>query len=399
MIKRAGAAVLILAALAVGGAVPAPAQEGIVAVKVISPAETLKPGETQPMALEITIAAPYHINAEVPSEAYLIGTTVTFTLEAGLTIGKLVFPPAETIKLGFSETPLAVYAGTVKVGFEVTLDKDYAESQAVVEGKVGYQACNDQTCLAPEEAAFARAFPLAGAPKTESLAPGPGEGSAPAAKPAPSAKPDQAGPSKSAAPRAAEPAKPADPFAGKSLPLIFVLVFLGGLGLNLTPCVYPLIPITISYFGGQTQGKKGGMALHAVLYVVGMAVTYSALGVAAALAGSLFGAALQYPPVLVFIALVMIALAMSMFDVYELRMPAFLNRLAGSQQKWRAVPRAAWPTTGSASAARRTSTPRPRSAMRWQRPTSPRASRSGSTSRPTARTGRRRNWTRSTRVS
>ena len=333
MIKRAGAAVLILAALAVGGAVPAPAQEGIVAVKVVSPAETLKPGETQPMALEITIAAPYHINAEVPSEAYLIGTTVTFTPEAGLNIGKLVFPPAETIKLGFSETPLAVYAGTVKVGFEVTLDKDYAESQAVVEGKVGYQACNDQTCLAPEEAAFARAFPLAGAPKTESLAPGPGEGSAPAAKPAPSAKPDQAGPSKAAAPRAAEPAKPADPFAGKSLPLIFVLVFLGGLGLNLTPCVYPLIPITISYFGGQAQGKKGGMALHAVLYVGGMAVTYSALGVAAALAGSLFGAALQYPPVLVFIALVMIALAMSMFDVYELRMPAFLNRLAGSQQK------------------------------------------------------------------
>jgi len=64
-----------------------------------------------------------------------------------------------------------------------------------------------------------------------------------------------------------------------------------------------------------------------------MAVTYSILGVIAALAGGLFGAALQYPPVLIFIALVMIALAMSMFDVYELRMPAFLNRLAGSQQK------------------------------------------------------------------
>ncbi len=129
------------------------------------------------------------------------------------------------------------------------------------------------------------------------------------------------------------PPKPAGPFEGKGLPLIFVLVFLGGLALNLTPCVYPLIPITISYFGGQAQGRRGGIAGHAVLYVLGMAVTYSILGVIAALAGSLFGAALQYPPVLVFIALVMIALALSMFDVYELRLPAFLNRLAGSQQK------------------------------------------------------------------
>jgi thiol:disulfide interchange protein DsbD len=64
-----------------------------------------------------------------------------------------------------------------------------------------------------------------------------------------------------------------------------------------------------------------------------MAVTYSILGVIAAMTGGLFGAALRYPPVLIFIALVMILLALSMFDVYEFRMPAFLNRLAGSSQK------------------------------------------------------------------
>ncbi|OGD22314.1 MAG: hypothetical protein A2W03_09025 [Candidatus Aminicenantes bacterium RBG_16_63_16] len=155
-----------------------------------------------------------------------------------------------------------------------------------------------------------------------------------AVTPGPGEKKEQSIPSpKLESARAEAPPGPAAPFKGKGLPVIFALVFLGGLGLNLTPCVYPLIPITISYFGGQAQGKKGGIAVHAVLYVVGMAVTYSILGVIAALAGSLFGAALQYPPVLVFIALVMIALAMSMFDVYELRMPAFLNRLAGSQQK------------------------------------------------------------------
>ena len=56
---------------------------------------------------------------------------------------------------------------------------------------------------------------------------------------------------------------------------IFLLVFIGGLALNLTPCVYPMIPITITYFGGQAQGKKGSLVAHSFLYVVGMAITYS----------------------------------------------------------------------------------------------------------------------------
>jgi len=122
-------------------------------------------------------------------------------------------------------------------------------------------------------------------------------------------------------------------FGNKGLVSAFFLVFLGGLALNLTPCVYPMIPITITYFGGQAQGRKGSIIAHSCLYVVGMAVTYSILGVMAAKTGSLFGAALQHPPVLVGITLVMVVLALSMFDVYELRMPQFLNRLAGSSQK------------------------------------------------------------------
>jgi thiol:disulfide interchange protein DsbD len=131
---------------------------------------------------------------------------------------------------------------------------------------------------------------------------------------------------------AAAPAGGID-FGNKGLPLIFLLVFLGGLALNLTPCIYPLIPITISYFGGQAEGKKGGAVLHSFVYVFGMAMTYSILGVVAAFTGSLFGVALTYPPVLVAIALIMLALSLSMFDVYEFRMPAFLNKAAGTSKK------------------------------------------------------------------
>jgi len=269
MIKKAGAALLILGALAGPAVVPASAQEKIVTVKVAALAETLKPGETVPMMLEIAVAPPFHINTEVPSEDYLIGTAVAFAPKAGLTFGNVVFPQSETIKLSFSETPLAVYAGTVKVPFEVTLDKNFEGSEAVVEGTVSYQACNDQSCLAPEDAAFSGTFPAAGAKAPQAAAAGVTPSAVkqiPLPTPADEldpVKPDAAvssGPGERAETGkkpAPEPSRSSVPFEGKGLPLIFALVFLGGLGLNLTPCVYPLIPITVSYFGGQAQGKKG----------------------------------------------------------------------------------------------------------------------------------------------
>jgi thiol:disulfide interchange protein DsbD len=346
MIKRAGVALLVLASSAWLSV--ASNQEKIVSAKVTASVDSLKPGETCPLTLEITINSPYHINAEVPSEDYLIGTAVTFAPKDGITFGKAVFPQAEKRRLSFAENPLAVYAGTIMVTSELSLDKNFKGSVVAVEGTVSYQACNDQSCLPPEDVAFSRKFPVVSGEK----------GTPPPAPPREKAKsrPNAVGPFESGEPYEAaspegtikkpvEPTPPAEtkaaggpsvpvqPFEGKGLPLIFVLVFLGGLGLNLTPCVYPLIPITISYFGGQSGGRRGAVAAHAIFYVVGMAITYSILGVLAAFAGSLFGAALQYPAVLIFIALVMIGLALSMFDVYELRMPAFLNRLAGSQQK------------------------------------------------------------------
>jgi thiol:disulfide interchange protein len=64
-----------------------------------------------------------------------------------------------------------------------------------------------------------------------------------------------------------------------------LIIFVLGIGLNLTPCVYPLIPITISYFGAQVSNSKGGKLLMALAYVLGMSVTYSVLGLVAALTG------------------------------------------------------------------------------------------------------------------
>ena len=371
--KRTSSIGLVLTLLVLGAA-HAQSQD-IVTVKVLAPAGPLKPGQTAPVELELTIKSPYHINSDQPLEDFLLGTTIEFKAPAGAAYRKIAFPPAEVRKLDLSPNPMSIYEGTIKVTAEVALAAEFKGAELAIEGTVGYQACDATACLPPAEAKFSRKVAVVparteagvpartepGATGTARTATGTAQSAAggvaalekPAVQGAMADKKAKAESSEDAiakqktadlaaaeksfsagAEAVSSAAKPsASPFEDKSLPLMFLLVFVGGLALNLTPCIYPLIPITISYFGGQAEGKKGGVVAHAVLYVIGMAVTYSALGVVAAFTGSLFGVALQYPAVLAGIALIMILLALSMFNVYEFRMPAFLNRMAGGSQK------------------------------------------------------------------
>ena len=112
--------------------------------------------------------------------------------------------------------------------------------------------------------------------------------------------------------------------------LAFVVAFAGGVATSLTPCVYPLIPITVSIFGARQAGsRREAMGLSA-MYVLGIAAMYSALGVGAALTGRAFGTVMQNPWVIGLVALVLTAMAASMFGAFELRLPsAWQARLSG----------------------------------------------------------------------
>jgi len=102
--------------------------------------------------------------------------------------------------------------------------------------------------------------------------------------------------------------------------------FVAGLGLSLTPCVFPMIPILSGIIVGQGHkiSRGRGFAL-SLTYVLGMAVTYAAAGVAAGMTGTLLSAALQNPWVLGSFALVFIVLSFSMFGFYELQLPTALQ--------------------------------------------------------------------------
>lgn len=106
-----------------------------------------------------------------------------------------------------------------------------------------------------------------------------------------------------------------------------------GVLVDLTPCVYPLIPITVAVFGAQ--GVSRGRALFlASAYVLGMATLYSTLGIVVALTGGQFGAWLGLPVVVLPIVGLLLALAASMFGAFDLQLPASvqtrLNAVGGA---------------------------------------------------------------------
>ncbi len=122
-----------------------------------------------------------------------------------------------------------------------------------------------------------------------------------------------------------------DPFGGLSFIWVMGLVFVGGLALNLTPCVYPLIPITVGYFGGRESGR-GGLMLSALAYWAGMAVMYSVLGGVVSVSGGFLGEALSHPVVIALLVAVLLSLALSMFGLWEIRLPQALNRMAAANR-------------------------------------------------------------------
>jgi cytochrome c-type biogenesis protein len=108
--------------------------------------------------------------------------------------------------------------------------------------------------------------------------------------------------------------------------LVLPALFLGGVLTSLTPCVYPMIPITVAIVGGQSTGDVAPSRLRPVLltltYVVGLSLVYSALGVFAGLTGTLFGSVSTNPWLYFAMANVLILAGLSMIDVVPIRLPA-----------------------------------------------------------------------------
>jgi thiol:disulfide interchange protein DsbD len=305
-------------ALAVAGgadAAPNPAPEQLVRIEAALQAAA-EPGKGR-LRLDVRIADGWHVNSHTPSEDYLIPTSVALDPAPFVEAGPARYPDGKLLKFAFSDQPLSVYEDRFSIEIPVAWS---GKSSPEVTGKLEFQACNDKQCLAPASVAFRAAAGLPG--DAAGGAPAPLSGGAVALSDAPAS---------GAAPAAGASRDFGALLEKRGILVVLSLLFLGGLALNLTPCVYPVIPLTVSFFGGQAHGQRRRSFALAALYVLGMATMYSGLGVAAALSGKLFGAALQSPWVLGGVAAVLVALALSMFGLYDLVMPSALVQKTGAR--------------------------------------------------------------------
>ena len=288
------------------------------------------PGSTGFIAVKGVIKDEWHINSDSPLDKYLIPTILEVTAPDGIIIKGILYPEPEMLKLEISDQKMPLYHGTVNFGAIIEISGDIKPGEYRIRAALRYQGCNNMTCLEPavaiEEITVRVGTMEEPGEMTHDdifLAPPFIDGTG-AQVTAGSGDDDNSF---------------GDMLEQHGLILAFILIYIGGLALNLTPCVFPLIPITVSYFVNQSDGKTSRTFVLTLFYVLGMSITYSILGMIAATTGGLFGSALQNPLVIFFIAAVLVGLATSMFGLWEFRMPTFLSRRTGQakQGRWGAI--------------------------------------------------------------
>ena len=274
---------------------------------------TKRDGAAVQGVVTVAIEDGWHINSAKPLDEYAIPTELTLDPATAALTG-VTYPQHKMQKFSFSgDKEIAVYEHTIEIPFSATL----AGGASVIKASLRYQACNDNVCLPPRNATAdidAKTVKAAAAPPAGSA------GFVPLSE----------APKGAAAAAQSGGDRLSKTFATSGLPLTLLLLFIGGLALNLTPCVLPVVPITLGFFAMQSDGRRSRRFALSAMYVLGLVVMYSTLGVMAAIGGKMFGAWLQQPAVLVGFALLMLVLASSMFGAFEIQPPRWIaNRSQG----------------------------------------------------------------------
>lgn len=297
--------------------------------KVYTDRDSYSVKDTVKIALKIKINEKFHINSNKPSDESYIKTEVLAKSDNFIKIAEF-FPKHKMYKFSFSDTEIPVYEGEFIVAMTFTAKENTKEGDFLIPIELIYQACDDNACYPPKNVKGEAKVQISKTGTAKNIE---------IFKEVDFSKPVDTENKKTVLKenertegQNPDEMKVSNFIEERGLVLGILIIFIWGLALNLTPCIYPLIPITISYFGAQSSGNKLQSILMGVFYAIGMAVTYSLMGLVAALTGSMLGTALQNPIVVIFIAAIFLALATSMFGMWEIRVPQSLA-LAGNKNR------------------------------------------------------------------
>ena len=276
----------------------------------------VQPGSTFDMAILMKFAPNWHANANPAGEG-LIPTEVILPDHPNLRFGEVVYPKADVLEIASLGGKVPVYHDEAVIGFQTTLLDSAPLGRLTLPFQLTYQACNDEQCLLPKTIDFDVTIEVVGMDQPIQRI-----------NDAIFANLQLGSPPDSPAGTATSESGKFSQALSKGYFWAFLFVFVGGILTSFTPCVYPLIPITVSVFGaGESVGRLRSFLL-SVTYVLGIALTYSILGVAVASTGAVFGQIMADPRVMLPVCGILIALGLSMLGVFELRVPyALQNRL------------------------------------------------------------------------
>jgi len=364
--------VSVFATLLLVGEQPVCAQQGLpdpVTIRTILDREGILPGASARLAVVFTIGTGYHLfhHAYNYDEHYTYPITAALELPAGLT----ALPVRWTKAVGVQDEIDGIvweYKGEAAALFTVQAAPNMAVGPLEIKIHYGYQTCDDATgtCYPPREGTAQFLIPVL-PPETESkpsslpqfekimsdlepdgwgnrLPPQSGYSAlpttaAPAGDVAPVAAPQAAAPPVAPVGAETETAGDGEDGIAETLGQGFsvtglLLMYLAGLGSFLLPCIYPMVPITLAYFSRQAAGKVSKTILRAFLYVFGISLSYSALGLVAGLAGESFGAYATHPAVLVPLVVILGAMGLSFLGLFEFRLPDFIMmRISGGAKQ------------------------------------------------------------------
>jgi thiol:disulfide interchange protein len=324
----------------------------------IAAADGVHPGSTAVVGLRVSLPEGLHTQSNAPRDPSLIATVLTVSPPHGVRVTGLAFPPAQDLRQAGVAQPLAVFEHEFVIGVQLSVAADVPPGDLVIPATLRYQACDDQLCYPPATArvewrlrVVPSSTPIAGQHQDafEGLAfeapPVPGAGAAPAPA-APAAAPSGSADGLSRLDRfsvlgttggylgrddflqfihdAEQGVTRQGLFEGRGPLAILAIVLVGGLALNLTPCVLPMIPINLAIIGAGAQAgsRRRGFLLGSV-YGGAMALVYGVLGLIVILTARSFGTINASPWFNLAIAVLFVVLALAMFDVLAIDLSRF----------------------------------------------------------------------------
>ncbi len=266
-----------------------------------SPA-TLEPRGEYVIKLNLQLPSGYH--------AYEDQFKITFLEPSGITAKKITLNPLKTWFDKFSKTDRSGIEGMATMDIVIETPDRFVDDNAKVAFELTYQACSDSFCLFPKSKDISIPTQFGSNLKSGS-----------------SAMPNS---------MSLFSIEGFNYFLGQSTLLALLLAFFAGILTSFTPCIFPMIPITLAILNNHAgERTRLNNFLVSVIYVLGIATTYSLLGLIAAKSGMLFGSALSSSYVLIFICGLFFLMALSMYGVFEFQVPHFItNRFGrGSSKK------------------------------------------------------------------